>query len=264
MGLFKKESFLGKLFSGHVRSAVTENPLEAILLAAAVATGGAGLAGYGPLAGTLGGVTGAGAAGSAGAGAAIGGATAGLAPLATGATAGLAPLAAGGGLAGLAKGLIAPMALGAGSMGLSAYSADQQLKAYQDAQRQNLALYSQLSLPSGAAVGAAGEQNRGQLGQARLSAYQNLATNLAARGFGAGSGLGVKAAGDIESGYLKSLGEMATELTKFANTRQFGPSGDVYSTPVSGGMETALGKGSGLLDQAMGFYLMRNILQGLK
>jgi hypothetical protein len=149
---------------------------------------------------------------------------------------------------------------------------------YAKQQADQRAYYDQVSLPNSAAVNAAAVQNRGQLGQARLSAQQSLGKNLAARGFGSGSGLGIKGATDIESAYIKGIGQSQTELTKFANTRQFSPTtlqppglrfagqqplgSDVYGYSVPGGGESALGSGSNMLNTATGMYMANKMLGG--
>lgn len=225
--------------------------------AAGGAAGAGGLAGMGAV-GTSGGLA-AGLGGAAAAGGAAGlGGLSGMGPV------GIAPAvgagaATTGGLLGKAKSL-APYALL--SVGSSSLAADRQKKALEEARMANEAMYNQYSLPNQSALNAQATQNRGEAGQARLGAYQNLSSNLAARGFGSGSGLGVQAAGGIESNFLKSLGQQATELTKFGNTRQFAPPGSAYSTPVSGGLETALGKTSSLMDMALGYSMMNRLIGG--
>ena len=128
------------------------------------------------------------------------------------------------------------------------------------AQREGQDFYNQTSLPNTAAVNAQAVQNRGQLGQARLGAYGSLSKNLAARGFGSGSGLGIKGATDIESAYVRGVGESQTELTKFANTRQFAPGQDAYGYSVPGGTESALGTGGGMINTALGMYMANKML----
>jgi hypothetical protein len=129
-----------------------------------------------------------------------------------------------------------------------------------DAQKDAQKFYNQVSTPNSAAVQASAVQNRGELGQARLGAQQSLSKNLAARGFGSGSGLGIKGATDIESAYVRGLGESQTELTKFANTRQFAPGSDAYGYSVPGGGEAAFGSGSNMLNTATGMYMANKML----
>ena len=117
--------------------------------------------------------------------------------------------------------------------------------------------------PNQAAIDAQATENRGALGQARAGAYQNLASNLAARGFGAGSGIGYQGGADIEKGYLQSFGKMQTDLTKFKNTPQFGMPGSAYPTATPGGLETGLGIGGSMMDKAMGYYMMGNLFKNM-
>lgn len=131
-------------------------------------------------------------------------------------------------------------------------------KTAQSTAGQNQQIWQQNAYPQPAAVKAAATENRGELGQARLSAYQNMASNLASRGWGSGSGLGRSGAANIERGYLQALGKQATDMTKFANTPMFGMPSQAYVSPVSGGTEQALGG----LDTALGYYMMSRMLGG--
>lgn len=142
-------------------------------------------------------------------------------------------------------------------------AANQNQQIAQNAASQNQQIWQQNAYPRQAAVQAAAKENRGELGQARMSAYQNMASNLAARGWGSGSGLGRAGAANIEKGYLQALGKQATDMTKFANTPMFGMPSNAYVnpqyvTPVSGGTESAL---SGM-DTALGYYMMSRMLGG--
>lgn len=152
--------------------------------------------------------------------------------------------------------------LGLAGAGLSAGQGYLSGKRADKAQKRSEKLYNQMSLPNEQALNAQAIQNRGQLAQDRLSAYKNAANSLAARGFGSGSGLGLKAAGDIESGYLQALGKQATELTKFSKTRQFAPNQDVYGYSVPGAFENALGSGNSMLNTTLGMYMAKKMLDG--
>jgi len=112
------------------------------------------------------------------------------------------------------------------------------------------------------------------LGQARSNTYENMTNQLASRGFGSGSGLGVGAAESIEGDYLKSLGTLDTEMTKFANTRQFAPAGQTYGyappntqqtnqTSIAGGWESALGSMGSILGNAAGMYTANQLLPNM-
>ncbi len=173
---------------------------------------------------------------------------------------------------------IVPVATTAASVGASMIQANQaeasenrarretNLAASQ-AQAKSEALYRELSKPNEAAIAASATENRGALGQARAGAYKNLASELASKGFGSGSGLGVQGASNIESGYLQSLGKQQTELTKYANTPFFGPPSAVYPTgqnysPTTGAASAGLGVGSSMLDKALGYTMMKNLYGG--
>ena len=150
-----------------------------------------------------------------------------------------------------------PVMMGALGIGASMY---QGRKAEKRAEK-NMEQWQQISKPDPKALEAAARQNRGQLAQGRLGAYQNLISNMAARGFGSGSGLMVEQASkNIEGPYLKALGQSADELTKFGLTPMFGPPSSAFAT--TGGWESALGKGGDMMDTAMGYYTMKNLLGG--
>ena len=96
-----------------------------------------------------------------------------------------------------------------------------------------------------------------KLGQARLSSYHNMANELAARGFGPGSGYAAERAGEIESSYLKSIGDLATNLTQFAAT----PFKEGWWTKAPGMAETMYGSGADYLSMASGLGRMSNLLR---
>jgi hypothetical protein len=122
------------------------------------------------------------------------------------------------------------------------------------AQEAAMARWKDVAYPEKKAVAATERQQLDKLAQARSLSYQNLATNLAARGFGSGSGLGVGDAKDIESGYAKALGQSATELTKFKHTPLFQPPSQAYPSYTAG--ENPYGS----LQSAAGYYSMMNML----
>jgi hypothetical protein len=138
-----------------------------------------------------------------------------------------------------------------------------QSAAKKEAQR-NRDWYEKISMPDPEAIKMAEKQRSGELAGARSQSYQSLAENLSTRGFGPGSGLHVKGASEIESGYGKSLGDMYTELTKFANTRQFAPgSGTANSQSLAAQLAGAgWGLGADSLNTIGGYTGMANALQG--
>jgi hypothetical protein len=150
------------------------------------------------------------------------------------------------------------------------HQAKYQALAAQQAQKQAQQQWQNMAYPSSAALNAQAAENRGQLGQARLGAYQNLASQLGARGFGSGSGLGTQGAANIEQGYLQSLGQMGTELTKYAATPMFGPPSSAYPNPAlmsgfipGGGASpgaSALGGAISPLSSAAGYLAMNQII----
>ena len=135
-------------------------------------------------------------------------------------------------------------------------------RAAEKSQKKTMAQWQANAYPNKAALDATAAENRGQLGQARSGAYRNLASQMAARGFGSGSGLMAEKAGDIERGYLGAMGKQASDLTKLANTPMFGPPSGAYSSPMSGALSSGIGQGGGLLDQYLGYYMINNMFGG--
>jgi len=147
------------------------------------------------------------------------------------------------------QGWVSPALSLAGTM----YAQNQQQEAAKKAQRQNVALWQQTAFPRPEAISAAATENRGQLGQARLGSYQNLANQLAARGFGSGSGLGYRGGADIERGYGQAYGNMLTGLTKFANTPTSGLPAQAYYQPQQSAMGAGTNWFTSYLDQSRGY-----------
>ena len=154
------------------------------------------------------------------------------------------------------------LGLGAASLGASMYQGKRAKDRAEGARQQSLAMWDKYSKPDPSVLEAQAKQNRGQLGQARLGAYKNLASSLAARAFGSGSGLGIEGAGNIESGYLRGLAQSQTDQTKFAGTRQFGMPESAYGVSVPGGIESGLGQMGGILDTALGMFMANKLLGG--
>ena len=152
---------------------------------------------------------------------------------------------------------VSPALSFAGSM----YAQRQQQDAAEKAQRQNMALWQQTAFPRPEAMAAAATENRGQLGQARLGSYQNLANQLAARGFGSGSGLMARGGADIERGYGQAYGNMLTGLTKFANTPTSGLPGQAYNQPQQSAMGAGVNWLAGYLDQSRGYQDIIKLIQ---
>ncbi len=152
-----------------------------------------------------------------------------------------------------------PTALAAGSTGLGMVQANQAKVSANSAAREARQQWQANAFPSDATVNAQATQNRGQLGQARLGATQNVGSQLAARGFGPSSGAMAGAMGDINKGYLEGLGSMNTELTKFKNTPMFGFPQQGYGTPSLGALGTGVGQASGLMGDAFEFMMLEKL-----
>lgn len=134
--------------------------------------------------------------------------------------------------------------------------------------------YEKVSLPDPAAVEAARRTGMNTLGQGRSNAYTSMFNQLATRGFGSGSGIGYGQAQGIEGDYLKSLGTLEDQITRFGLTRQFAPGGQTYGfTPPGpqqvsqvsqpGGWESSLGTMSNILGNMSGMYAANNLLKTL-
>jgi len=151
----------------------------------------------------------------------------------------------------------------AASIGMGAWQGAQQRKAMNQATDANMQAWRQNAFPSGATVNAMNQTARGNIGQARVGAYQNLGNELAARGFGPGSGIMAKGAGQIEGNYMKTLADSLSSITQFANTPQFGMPQGAFAQPTTGAMGGAVNQAGGLLDTAYGYRLMSDMLAKL-
>ncbi len=154
---------------------------------------------------------------------------------------------------------VVPAALGAGGLVGNMVQGNQAKVAANTAAREARSQWKANAFPSDAAVNAQATQNRGQFAQARLGAIQNVASNRAARGFGSGSGEMAGAMGDINKGYLESLGNMNTELIKFKNTPMFGFPQQGYGTPNLGGLGSAAGNMSDMLEMGAGLMFAKQM-----
>jgi hypothetical protein len=158
---------------------------------------------------------------------------------------------------------VIPAAVAAGSTGLGLIKGNQEKVAANASAREARAQWQANAFPSDATVNAQATQNRGQLGQARLGATQNVGSQLAARGFGPGSGAMAGSLGQINKGYLESLGDMNTELTKFKNTPMFGFPQQGYGTASGGGLSAGLGGATDMMDTAAGLMFAKSIFPNM-
>jgi hypothetical protein len=152
--------------------------------------------------------------------------------------------------------------LGAASTGLGMVKANQEKVAANTAAREARQQWQVNAFPSDATVNAQATQNRGALGQARLGATQNVGSQLAARGFGPGSGAMSGAFGNINKGYLESLGNMNTELTKFKNTPMFPYPQQGYGSAQTGTLG-GLGNATDMMDTAAGLMFAKSIFPNM-
>jgi hypothetical protein len=153
---------------------------------------------------------------------------------------------------------VVPIVIGLGtaavSAGGAAYGASERKSAASKARRRQRAMW--------AATAYASPQEReaamGKLGQARLASYQSLASELAGRGMGAGSGVGAKRMEGIERGYGKAYSHM---LTEFAKPRYpYRPGTEQWGGIGPGG--AAAGAGADILEQAMGMLMASKMMKG--
>jgi len=149
-------------------------------------------------------------------------------------------------------------ALMAGQYLLSERQAKKARRAEQGATQQTYERWLENAYPSAEKIGATREQSMNILAMARDLATQRLTSNLAGRGFGPRSPMNVGKMGGIEGEYLKTVGNLESELTKMANTPtmpmpgQAYPSGDYY------------GGGDESLQQALGMMMAWQMLGGIQ
>lgn len=148
------------------------------------------------------------------------------------------------------------------STGLSMYQSKKEQERMAESSAADRAAWSSMSKPSMAALEATARGERGQLGQARSGAYRNLASNLASRGWGSGSGLGASGAAQIEGSYMRSLAQLANNMVKQANTPMWAPPGSAYTKSTPGMGEAGAAKAGGFMDTALGYQMMMKMLKG--
>jgi len=143
------------------------------------------------------------------------------------------------------------------SVGSSVYSGERQKSASTKARRQQRGLYSQWQQTAFPSVEEQ-QTAAGKLGQARLGSYQNLASTMASRGFGPGSGYAYKLASDLERGYGQSYADMLARMQQ----PKYPPPGGMGYAPQATGDWTQAATGS--INQALGYYYMSQMLQGMQ
>ena len=159
---------------------------------------------------------------------------------------------------------VLPIAMGVGSMGMGMLQGQQQQKAAEKSQKKAMATWQQTAYPSPTAVGAEESNLMAKAAQQRLGATKNIASELAGRGFGSGSGLMAERVMGINQDYLGRISDISTQMAKLRTAGPFwGPPSAAYGIPTSGALEAGMGKGSSMLDTAMGFYMMKNLFGGL-
>ena len=119
--------------------------------------------------------------------------------------------------------------------------------------------WKQNAYPSGEAVTGMREQGQANLATHKAGAYQQMASNLASRGIGPGSGVMQGESEGIEKGYLEALGGFNTELTKFQHTPQFAPGGHISPTNMG---STYQGGEFDMLNTAMGMMMAQQMFGG--
>lgn len=140
---------------------------------------------------------------------------------------------------------IIPIVSVVASAGSAAYQTSQKKSAASKGRRRSRALWQATAFPSAAEKEAA----TGKLGQARQASYQSMASELASRGMGPGSGVGAQRARGIETGYGKAYAHLMSEMGK---PRWPMPGMPHYGGPGVGG--AAVGAGTEALNEAMGYY----------
>jgi len=155
------------------------------------------------------------------------------------------------------------IASAASTMGSAIYSGSQQKSGAAKARRQQRGLtafehqrWKETAYPTQAEK----ESAAGKLGQARLASYQNLASQLATRGFGPGSTMGAGMARGIESDYGRAYANMLAQMSR-PKWPPPGITGGPYYMGAGPGAAGAAA-GSDWLGQAAGYYWMNQMLQG--
>jgi len=150
----------------------------------------------------------------------------------------------------------APYVMMGVQMYLQKEEAKKSRKASQQATETSYQRWLKHAYPSAETVAAKKKSGLTTLAKAREEAEARIGSSLAARGFGPGSGAMPEAYGEVESGYLRALGEFETDITQWETT-PYGaipsaayPTGQYYSSTA--GLQQALGMMSAMqMSQSM-------------
>ncbi len=157
---------------------------------------------------------------------------------------------------------IGKLAIPAAMMASGYFQGNRAQRNMQQTAQQNQQTWQQNAFPRPEAIAAQSAENRGQAAQDRFGATKAYFNDLAARGWNSGSGIGAAGVSNINKGYLQSLGQNATAMTKLKNTPMFGMPSQAYQSPVSGGTEQALQGLDYALGQLQAQQLLRQLMGG--
>jgi len=130
-----------------------------------------------------------------------------------------------------------------------------------ESDQSNVANWLKYAFPSQAEITQSRNEGMAKLGTSRNQAYENLATTGSRRGFGTGSGMLAKGAGEIEKGYHTSQGDLENALTKLQYKPRFGF--PFSSTAGQGaGALASTGSWDNPLGMALGMMMYQNMLGG--
>jgi hypothetical protein len=120
--------------------------------------------------------------------------------------------------------------------------------------------WEETAFPSEDVVAGMKEQGITELGRAKQGSYSQMASNLAARGIGPGSGLMTGGSEELEKGYLQAMGGLTSELSKWAKSPMFQmPSGGYggYSPYIPTSYPPNTGS---MLDTAFGMMMAQQMM----
>ena len=141
---------------------------------------------------------------------------------------------------------------------------DRALQRQLDAENRARQTWEETAFPSADVVSGMKEQGAVNLAETRSGSYESMASNLAARGIGPGSGIMQGESAELEKGYMQAMGSLTSELDKFGASPMFQmPSGGYggYSPYIAPNYYPSQGSA---LDTAFGMWMAQQMMGGKK
>lgn len=122
--------------------------------------------------------------------------------------------------------------------------------------------WEETAFPSKGVVAGMKKEGKANLARVKLGSYEQMASNLASRGMGPGSGLMVGGSEELEKGYMQAMGSLTTELDKWGESPMWQMPGGGYGGYSPYIAPTYTSGGGSALDTAFGMYMAKMMMGG--